>query len=170
LATTLRTNQLTFIFDGSFRSTNDYNGKSAPFKHDWAVALANGTGSGNANFAWQEEYTIAASGNQVVDLRALVDEFGTTQVVSRVAVIAIRLNASSDTAATLAVGNAASNAFTGLCSSTTATLPVRYQGWFVFVCSDATKLATSATDRNIKILNNSASQSVDVDVVVVGEI
>jgi hypothetical protein len=170
MATSLRTNQLTFIFDGSFRKTNDYNGVATPFKHDWAIALANGTGSGYANFAWQDEYTIAASGNQVVDLRALTDDYGTAQVCTKVAVLAIRLNASSDTAATISVGNAASNGFTGICSSLTATIPIRYEGWVVWVCKDATKMATSATDRNVKILNNSSTQSVDVDVVVIGEI
>lgn len=170
MATSLKVSDLGFVFGGSFRKTNDFGSVAAKFDHDWAIALANGTGSGYANFAWQDQLTITASSSSTIDLRALTDEFGTSQTVARVKVFAVRLNASSDTSATLNVGAAASNPWAAPFAATNDVAVVRYQGWLVFACKDATAYVTSTTSKDVKIANNSSTQSVTVDVVVVGEI
>jgi hypothetical protein len=170
MATSLRTNDLRFVFDGSYRATNDFGSKAAAFEHDWAIVLANGTGSGYANFAWQDQVTIVASGNTTFDLRALADEFGTTQLMARVKVIAIRLTSSSDTAATISVFGAASDPWAAPVGNVNDLVTVRYQGWMVLACLDATGYVTSGTSKVVKILNNSSTQSVTCDIVVVGEI
>jgi hypothetical protein len=151
MATSLRTNDLRFVFDGSYRATNDFGSKAAPFEHAWAIALANGTGSGYANFAWQDQVTI-------------------TQLMARVKVLAIRLTSSSDTAATISVGGAASDPWAAIVGNTNDLITVRYQGWMVLACLDATGYVTSGTSKVVKILNNSSTQSVTCDIVVVGEI
>jgi hypothetical protein len=170
MATTLRTNDLRFVFDGSYRATNDFGSKACPFEHEWAITLANGTGSGYANFAWQDQVTIAASGNTTFDLRALADEFGTTQLMARVKVLAIRLTSSSDTAATISVFGAGSDPWAAPVGNVNDLVTVRYQGWMVLACLDATGYVTSGTSKVVKILNNSSTQSVTCDIVVVGEI
>jgi hypothetical protein len=170
MALTLKTNQLTFIYKGSLRNTNDFTSNAAKFSHDWAIALANGTGSGYANYAYQDQLTINASSSTTLDLTALTDEFGVSRTFTKVKVLAIRLNSSSDTAATLNVGAAATNIFSSIFADSTDIVKVRYQGWVVFACKDATGYAVSGTVKSLKIANNSASNSVTVDVVIVGEI
>lgn len=168
MATSLNVNKLSMIFNGSYRATNDYGSKAAKFDHDWAIALTNGTGNGSANFAYQDQITIAASSSSTVDLYALTDEFGTAMVPIICKLLAIRLYSSSDTAASLNVGAAASNIFSAHLADSTDIVKVRYQGWAVFACMDATGYVIDATHRNLKILNNSSTQSVTVDLVVVG--
>jgi hypothetical protein len=170
MALTLKTNQLTFIYKGSLRNTNDFSSNAAKFSHDWAIALANGTGSGYANYAYQDQLTINASSSTTLDLRALTDEFGVSRTFTKVKVLAIRLNASSDTSATLNVGAAATNIFSAFLADDTDIVKVRYQGWFVVAAKDATAFTVDATNKDLKIANNSASNSVTVDVVIVGEI
>lgn len=168
MATSLNTNRLSFVFNGSYRATNDYGSKAAKFDHDWAIALTNGTGSGSANFAYQDQLTIAASSSTTIDLSSLTDEFGSAAAPTICKLLAIRLYSSSDTAATLSVGAAASNIFSAHLADPTDIVKVRYQGWAVFAAPDATGYAIDATHKNLKIANNSSTQSVTVDFVFVG--
>lgn len=170
---TLTTRQLRVILDATYRQTTTLaegsRSNPAKFDHDWALALANGTGAGQANFAWRAQYSIAAGGNQVVDLSALTDEHGNAIAPSKYKAILVRLNEeTTDAAATLSVGNAAANAWTGICSSATALLTVRHGGWIAFACTDATGFAVAGGSKNVKILNNSGTAAAVVDVVVVG--
>lgn len=164
----LKSNQLTFIFNGSYRTTTDYDPIASKFDHNWAIELANGTGSGQANFAYQDQITITASSSSTVDLFALTDAFGNSVAPTICKVLAIRLYSSSDTAASINVGAAASNIFSPHLAASNDIVVIRYQGWAIFVAKDATGYAIDATHRNLKILNNSATQSVVVDLVMVG--
>lgn len=168
MATSLKVNNLAMVFNGSYRATNDYGSKAAKFDHDWAIALTNGTGSGSANFAYQDQLTISASSSSTVDLNALTDEFGNAIAPSKVKLLAIRLYSSSDTAASLNIGGAASNTFSAIVANANDIVVCRYQGWIVFACTDSTGYAVDATHKDLKILNNSSTQSVVVDLVVVG--
>lgn len=164
---TVRT--LGFLLDASYRQTT-FDGSrknAAKFDHNWAISLANGTAIDQANFAWQAQYSISASGNQVIDLSALTDEFGNAIVPTKVKVFAVRLNTSTDATATLSVGNAASNAWTAINSSGTALLKVEVGGWMIFSSPSAAGYAVSAGNGTVKILNN-GSAAATVDVVVVG--
>lgn len=168
MAQTLRTNSLTFIFNGSYRNTTDYDPISQKFDHNWAIALSNGTGSGSANFAYQDQLTINASSSTTVDLSSLTDAFGNAIAPTLIKVLAVRLYSSSDTSATLNVGAAATDIFSSIFANSSDIAIVRYQGWLVFACTDATGYDVSSTVKNLKIANNSSSQSVVVDLVVVG--
>lgn len=169
MATSLKVNELTMKFNGSYRATNDYGSKAAKFDHDWAIALTNGTGAGSANFAYQDQITITATSNNAFDLYGgMTDEFGTAIVPSTLKLVAIRLNTSTDTAATISIGNGASNQWISAIEGTNDLVKVRLGGWVVFACTDATGYAVSNTNKTLKILNNSATQSVTVDLVVVG--
>lgn len=164
---TLRSNELTFIFNGAYRTTTDYDPIASKFDHDWAIALTNGTGSGNANFAYQDQLTISASSSTTVNLFALTDAFGNAIAPARAKVVAVRLTSSTDTAATLNVGAAASDVWCPFADDTDIQV-VRYQGWWVIACLDATGYVIDNTNKNLKIANNSATQSVTVDLVVIG--
>jgi hypothetical protein len=165
---TLRSNELTFIFNGAYRTTTDYDPIASKFDHDWAIALTNGTGSGNANFAYQDQLTIAATAGSTVNLFALTDAFGNAIAPARAKVVAIRLTSSADTAASLTVGAAGSDVFSPMFGNDNDVAIVRYQGWVVFACLDATGYVIDNTNKNLLITNNSATQSVTVDLVVIG--
>lgn len=167
MADTLKTNQLTFIFDGSYRTTNDYGSKAARFDHDWAITLANGTGNNQCNFAYQDQITITASGSSTIDLFALTDEFGAAVAPAKAKVIAIRLYSSTDTAASLNVGAAASNIFAAHLANSNDIIVVPYTGMWI-ATAPRSGFTIDATNRNLKIANNSATQSVVVDFVMVG--
>lgn len=168
MAQTLKTNELKFVFDGSYRNTNDFGTDASRFLHSWVLNHTNGTGSGNTNFAWSDQLTITASNSSTIDLSSLTDRFGNAIAPSKIKVLAIRLTSSSDTAATISIGGAASNAWTSLLENSSDLLKIRYQGSFMAMCTDSTGYAISGTNKNLKILNNSATQSVVVDVLVVG--
>lgn len=164
----LRVNELSFVFNGSYRTTTDYDPIASKFDHDWAIELTNGTGSGNANFAYQDQLTISASSSSTVNLYALTDAFGNAIAPARAKLVAVRLYSSSDTAATINVGAAASDVFSPMFADDTDIAVVRYQGWVVWVAKDATAYVIDNTNKNLKIANNSATQSVVVDLVVIG--
>jgi len=167
----LSVRQLTVKLDAIYRQTTFDGTKSNPskFLHDLALTLANGTGAGMANFAWRyQPPAIAAGGNVVIDLSSLTDEFNNAITPSKLKLIIIQFAACTDAAATLSVGNAAANPWTGICSSGTALLPVRLGGWLAFGCVDATGFAIAGGSKNVKILNN-GSAAATVNVIVVGE-
>lgn len=169
MAQTLSVNNLQFVLDASYRNTHDYGTDPAKFLHSWVIALTNGTGSGNANFAYSDQITIASSSSTTINLYSLTDRFGNAMAPSAVKLFAVRLYSSSDTAATISIGGStAGNEWLSLLPNSSDLITVRYQGSFIAMCKDATGYAVSNTNKNIKITNNSATQSVVVDVVVVG--
>jgi len=168
MAQTLKTNALQILFDGSYRNTNDFGTDASRFLHSWSLALTNGTGSGNANFAWSDQITITSSSSSTIDLSSLTDRFGNAIAPTKIKAIGIRLTSSTDTAASISVGAAASNQWTSLLQDATDLIKIRYQGSFMAMCTDSTGYAVSGTNKSLKILNNSATQSVVVDVFVIG--
>lgn len=168
MAQTLKTNNLQFVFDGSYRNTNDFATDASRFLHSWVLSLTNGTGSGNANFAWADQLTINASSSTTLDLSSLTDRFGNAIAPTIVKLFAIRLTSSSDTAATISIGNAAATQWVSILEGTNDLAKIRYQGFAIFACKDATGYAIGGSNKSLKILNNSGTQSVVVDVLVVG--
>lgn len=168
MAQTLKTNALQFLFDGSYRNSNDFGTDPSRFLHSWLLPLTNGTGANNANFAWSDKLTITASNSSTIDLSSLTDRFGNAIAPTIIKLFGVKLVSSTDTAATISIGNAASNQWVSVIEGTNDLVKIRYGGFAVFGCKDATGYAVSGTNKNLKILNNSATQSVIVDVVVVG--
>lgn len=168
MAQTLKVNRCEFVLDASYRNTHDFGTDPFAFLYSWVLSLTNGTGADQANFSWSDAITITASSSSTIDLNALTDRAGNAIAPSIVKLIGVKLYSSSDTAATISIGNAASNQWVSLLEGTNDLAKIRYGGFVLAGARDATGYAVSGTNKNLKILNNSATQSVVVHVVVVG--
>jgi hypothetical protein len=168
MAQTLKTQLLNFSLDAFYSNTNDFSTDTARFLHSWVLSLTNGTGANNANFAWSDKLTITSSSSSTIDLSSLTDRFGNVIAPTKVKLFGVKLVSSTDTAATISIGNAAGNQWVSILAGTNDLVNIRYGGFAVFGCADSTGYAISGTNKDLKILNNSATQSVIVDVVVIG--
>lgn len=167
MAQTLKTNQLQFVLDASYRNTNDYGTDPSRFLHSWVHSLTNGTGNNQANFAYADQITIASSSSTTIDMFSLTDRFGNAIAPSKAKLIAVRLYSSSDTSASLNIGAAASNIFAAHLANSNDIIVVPYTGMWI-ATAPRSGFTIDATNRNLKIANNSATQSVVVDFVLVG--
>lgn len=134
-----------------------------------AVALATGTAAGQADLAFSDRRTIAASGTENLDLAGtLVDSFGTT--VTFVKVKGIYIAASAANTNSVIVGAAATNPWIGLLNAT-ATVTLRPGAAFMAMAgqADATAMGVvAATGDLLKVANSSSGTGVDYDVVIIG--
>jgi hypothetical protein len=133
------------------------------------VSYADGAGAGQANRAWQDTRTLAASATEDLDLAGtLTDAFGATVTFARVK--AIRIKAAPDNTNNVVVGAASSNAWASLLNAT-GTLTLR-PGAFVELAvseADATGYAvTAGTGDLLKVANSGAGSSVSYDIVIIG--
>lgn len=126
------------------------------------LALANGTGSGQANAYWRDVVTIAASGTATIDLRSLtLKAFAGTGTLTLASVKAICIRNRSTTAS-LSVGASATNRWTGLAAGA-----ITLAGSGCLYATNVAGWATSASDKVLAITNNGAA-SADVEVIVAG--
>lgn len=134
-----------------------------------AVALATGTGAGQADLAFSDRRTIAASGTENLDLAGtLVDSFGAT--ITFVKVKGIYIAASAANTNSVVVGAAGSNPWVGLLNST-GTVTLRPGMGFMAIAgqADATGMGVvAATGDLLKVANSGGTTGVDYDVVIIG--
>lgn len=134
------------------------------------IAWTLGTGAGQINEAYVALLSIAASGNQVLDLTALTDVLGNALTFAAVKAIFIQLLSATDLApdgvtvgnacSGITVGNNATNPFGGtgypLGDATTSTITLASGEQFGRARDDATGWVVSGTIKSLKILNNDA--------------
>ncbi len=165
----LRTNSFLLNIDLTYRQTDDLGSKPRRMLLPWYLSLTNGTGANKANFAWQAQYVIGASGTQAIDLRALADEFGNTVAMNVLKALAIKLVSSADTAAKVQLGAGATNKFSAIFGDPSDALTVKNGGFCCVAVDDATGYTVDATHRNILLTNLSSTQPVTVIIAVLGE-
>ena len=115
-------------------------------------------------------YTIAASGNLTIDLTSftnLLNESASSIGKARFLLIS---HDSTSTASSITVGNAASNQWTFLgLSAATTTFTMKPLEWFACGSQATAGMATSGTNKNLKILNNDGTNSAIVRIVIAGD-
>jgi hypothetical protein len=117
-----------------------------------------GSGAAAFNEIYCDIRTLAISTSETLDLYgSLLNPLGETINFARIKCIVVEL-LTTTAAASITVGNAASNPWLGPLGGTTPTMQVRNGGAWASTCSDATgwPVANGSTD-NLKILNDSAS-------------
>lgn len=171
MATTqsLRVNAFSVNIDMIYRQTDDLGSKPRRMNLPWYLTLSNGTGANKANYSWWASYTIAASGTQNIDLRALTDEYGNAVAMNVLKALAVKLTASTDAAAKVKVGAAGSNAFSAIFNDPTDALVVKLNGFNVLGCDDSAGYTVDATHKNLLLTNLSSTQSITVVIAVLGE-
>jgi hypothetical protein len=129
--------------------------------------LPNGTASGQANRRYVARRTIAAGGNENLDLAgALPDAFGAT--ITMTAVKAILVLASAANTNEVIVGGATSNAFVGPFGASAHTAAVRPGGALLFVARNTGWTVTAGTGDLLRIANGGGGTSVTYDIVIIG--
>lgn len=152
----------------ALQSALDVGAAEYKFNTGKSIALASGTGAGQADKVFTDTRTIAASGTDDLDLAgSLVDGLG--QTLTFVKVKAIIVIAADGNTNDVVVGAAASNQFVGPFGAATHTLKVRPGGFVAFACKDATAWGvTAATGDLLRVANGGAGTSVDYTVIVIG--
>lgn len=150
-------------------SAVDLGAARADLSKSAALALANGTGAGQADRAWADTITLAASANQDIDLAgALLDALGGPFSLARVRGLLVAAAAGNTN--NVVVGAAAANAWTGLLGAT-HTVTLRPGAVFAAFCgaADASGYAvTGGTGDLLRVANSGAGTPVTLDVVVIG--
>lgn len=163
---------LTTKITGSLTATykNDLDLASRDIVHvmSLGLTLASGTGSGQANMAWSDTRTLAASTTEDLDLAgALTDGTGATLTFARVKVIAVK--AATANTNNVLVGGAAATQFVGWVSDATDKVVVRPGGLLLLYAPDATAYPlTGGASDFLRIGNSGAGTGVDYSIVLIG--
>lgn len=124
--------------------------------------ITNGTGANAAQHCWQNTITVNTTGT-TLDLTALTGGLdGGTRNFTKIKSIKITNN---DPTVVVNVGNAASNAWVGLCASVTDTLPIGPLGFEWRHRPDAAGMATGGSNKSLLIAAASATASVTITIV-----
>ena len=145
-------------------------GATATLSTTFGTSLIDGALAGQANRAFWDHRTLAASTSETLDLAgSLADQFGVTMTFARIKLLVV----SADVANTnnVVVGGAASNAVAGLFGATTHTAIVRpgtTLSWIVGGADATGYTVTAGTGDLLQIANSSSGTSVSYSVVVIG--
>lgn len=152
-------------------SSNLANGQFVIGASQRSVNLQDGSGLSQAAQVYYEETTLAASGNETIDLALFggaVDALGSTYDLTKLKGIVIR-NLATDPTAILTVEPGTSNPWIGANGSTTVVIAlIEPGGEYVLFAPSATGRAISSTSKTIKLLNGSSTAALQYDLVVVG--
>lgn len=145
----------------------DLQARSAPLAFGYTKALTNGTGVNQADKVWSDQRSIAASGNDDIDLAGtLEDAFGSTISFARIKTLIVK--AADGNTNNVVIGGASST-FTTWTTGTSAAVVLRPGGLFVLSVSDATAYAVTATSADtLRISNSGAGTAVVYDLCLIG--
>jgi hypothetical protein len=150
---------------GTLSTSNDMGVASLPFSEIVELAITNGTGADQANNAFMDERTLAASTSEDLDLAGvLANVFGA--VLTAAAVKAILVIADEDNTNNVVIGGAAANAFVGPFGDATDKLVLGPGDVFLITRRNATGMAvTGGTGDKLQIANSGAGSSVTYRIV-----
>lgn len=128
----------------------------APIEAD--IALASGTGFGNADLAFSDQRTLASAASENLDLAgSLVDGLGQTITAAKIKGLLIEADASNTT--NITVGGAASNGLQAFFGATTHTIVLQPGDRFVWVSKTGWPV-TAATADLLKVANGSGATGI----------
>lgn len=163
------TTKLAASLSVSSRNSIDLGSSSATRALSLAVELANGTGAGQADVAWTDTRTLAASGTEDLDLAgSLADPFGVSQVFARVKALVVI--AAVGNTNLVQVTRPASNG-APLFMAAGDGIALRPGELLALMCgsADATgHLVTASTGDLITVTNSAGSTSVTYSIAIVG--
>jgi hypothetical protein len=151
------------------RNTIDLGATSANQALSLAVDLANGTGAGQADLAWTDTRTLAASATEDLDLAgALANPFGVAQVFARVKLLVIK--AADANTNNVQVTRPASNGFPLFLAASDG-IALRPGEFLMLAAGDADAVGhvvTAATGDLLTITNSGGTTGVTYSIMVVG--
>jgi hypothetical protein len=160
------TTRLNVQLDATQTSALDLVSATAPLSLPYRKQLTNGILANQANLVWSDQRTIAASGNDDIDLGALTDPFGGAVVFARIKTMIVR--AAATNVNNVVVGGA-SNTFGTWVTGTSPAVLVRPDGLLLLSVADATAyVVTADTGDTLRVSNSSSGSSVVYDIVLIG--
>ncbi len=146
-------------------------GAAAPTTLDLAVALATGTGAGQADRIFADTRTLAASANEDLDLAGttLSDGLGTAFSIARLKALVVR--ASADNTNNVIVGGAAATQFASWVGAAAHTVTLRPGAFLALVAgvADATGYTVGAGASDLlRVANSGGTTGVSYDIVLIG--
>lgn len=152
------------------RNTIDLGASSATRAMTLALELANGTGAGQADLAFTDTRTLAASATEDLDLAgALADPFGVAQVFARIKLLVVQ--AAEGNTNNVQVSRPASAGWATPWLAASDGMQVRPGGMLLLATgsADATGYAVTATTADLlTITNGAAGTSVTYSITIVG--
>lgn len=162
------TSKLTVSLAATQVVTRDLVPVRAPLSYAFASQLASGTAAGQADLAFSDTRTLAASASESLDLAGgLTDALGASLTFARVkglVVVAAAANTND-----VVIGGAASNAFVGPFADATDKIKVKPGGTISLWAPGATAYpVTAGTGDLLQVSNSGAGTSVSYDVIIIG--
>jgi len=159
---------VTAKISGDYQSAKDLTTVKDTLDLNNAIELLTGTGANQSDLMFHDTRTIAAAGNDDLDLAgSLSDGFGATLTFARVKLLYI--SSASGNSDNLRVGAAASNPFWAFVGATAHYVKVRKGGMFLTVAPDATAFQVTGGSYDVlRITNEASSATATYDIVVIG--
>ncbi|WP_433520144.1 hypothetical protein ACQP2T_63430 (plasmid) [Nonomuraea sp. CA-143628] len=156
-----------FELEAEITNPLDLTTVSAPLAVARQLILAQGTGAGQADMIWSDQFTIAASGTQAVDLAgSLTGPFGTTLTFARIKMVVV-FAATGNTNNVNIVQPASNGAPLFLAAGDG--IAVKPAGGFIwFDPSAAGVVVTAGTGDLLNLVNSAGGTPVTCDVAIVG--
>lgn len=157
----------TFDLDAEITNSLDLTTVSAPLRVARQMLLAQGSGAGQADMIWSDQFTISASSTEEIDLAGtLTGPFGTTLTFARIKLVVVAA-APGNTNSVNVVRD--SDAGAPLFLAAGDGIAVKPGGLFVWFDPSATGAAVTAdTGDLINLVNSGSGSSVTCDIVVAG--
>lgn len=155
---------------GTLSITRDAGDAAVPISEVANYDVADGTGAGQANAVYIDDFSIAASGTLAIDLSgSLVDPNNVTKAFT--AVKEIRIKADATNTNNIVYGAAATNQFLGPMGAATHTIAIKPGGLLVLNegYSAAGWAVVNATTDNILLTNSAGGTAVTGTIVIIGE-
>lgn len=161
------TAKLTINARADLAATDGFVTPTAQIALDYSAALADGTGTGQANACHSERYTLTTSGTQVIDLSAITDDLG--QGVAFTAIKFIAVKAAAANAAHVTLKPNGTEGWLAPFNAVADTIKLEAGGFTVLANPAAAGWAVvnNTTDK-LLLTNTSGAASAIVDVVIVG--
>jgi hypothetical protein len=168
MAPTLDSILVSLAIQATANNVLDLQSATSPLSWSKPLSMTTGTGAGQADRVFTDTRTIAASGNDDLDLAGvLTDPLGAVLTFARIKTMAIYAYGANTN--NLTIGNAAANGFISWVGGATHTVTVRPGGLLLLAGTDATAYAvTAATADILRVTNAAGGSSVTYDIVLIG--
>lgn len=156
--------------NANLTSTLNVGTANANLANGQAMNLISGVLAGQADTAWWDHRTLAASASENLNLvGTLLSPFGAAVTFARIKLLMVTADATNTN--NVAVGGAASNAVPSLFGATTNTAIVRpgaSLAWIAGIADATGYIVTPTTGMQLQVANSGSGTSVSYTVVVIG--
>jgi len=162
---TLKAN-LTVSIAASITGALDLEALASSLNQSWSVALADGTGAGQATRMWSDVRNLASNTSESLDLSgALVDAFGVSVTLTKIKMLIIAADPLNTTV--LTAGNVTNGIIAPFLAATGGII-IRPGGLFVAAAPDVTGFGVTDATADLLKIANAAGAAANYSIAVIG--